>query len=322
MAGNIVTTEGQKLNATITSGPVPAGPGANYAIANFNTTDTNANISVFAVGGSDTGGGKVKIGVLNTETSLTADAIVDIRTVTGGAAGTGGKPYVTWVNSMAGSDWYMGMISDSTDLIIGRVILTEPALRMTTAGAVTVSNAYTLPTADGNAGEVLQTDGAGAVTWAVEESSGEVVQQVYNSNANVVTVSTVCPYDDSIPQAAETDAVVSVAITPTNSSNILVIEYCFSGTSSSSADVTSCLFQDATANALFASVHQAGNGVNGDQTLVSQFYRMVAGTTSSTTLALKCGVNANTFYVNGEAAGNRRFGGVSIAQIKVTEFKV
>lgn len=322
MAGNIVTTEGQKLNATITSGPVPAGPGANYAIANFNTTDTNANTSVFAVGGSDTGGGKVKIGVLNTETSLTADAIVDIRTVTGGAAGTGGKPYVTWVNSMAGSDWYMGMISDSTDLIIGRVTLTEPALRMTTAGAVTVSNAYTLPTADGNAGEVLQTDGAGAVTWAVEESSGEVVQQVYSSNANVVTITTVTPYDDTVPQTGEMDLVISLAITPTNASNVLVIEYNFNGLPDASARVFSGIFQDANANSLHTSADLAGNGVNQGSISISQFYRMVAGTTSSTTFELRCGVNANTFYINGDAAGNRVFGGTSNADLLITEYKV
>lgn len=34
------------------------------------------------------------------------------------------------------------------------------------AGAVRVANAYSLPTADGTAGQVLSTDGAGAVAWA------------------------------------------------------------------------------------------------------------------------------------------------------------
>ncbi len=35
-----------------------------------------------------------------------------------------------------------------------------------TGGAVSINNAYSLPTSDGTSGQVLQTDGSGAVTWA------------------------------------------------------------------------------------------------------------------------------------------------------------
>lgn len=40
------------------------------------------------------------------------------------------------------------------------------------AGAVRIANTYSLPTTDGTAGQVLSTDGAGAVTWADDSGGG------------------------------------------------------------------------------------------------------------------------------------------------------
>jgi len=50
-------------------------------------------------------------------------------------------------------------------------------LKFTTAGAMTINEAYTFPTADGSADQVLTTDGSGAVTWEDGGgSSGDTVQ--------------------------------------------------------------------------------------------------------------------------------------------------
>lgn len=49
--------------------------------------------------------------------------------------------------------------------------LTE-RLGIDAAGAVRVAQAYSLPTTDGTAGQVLSTDGAGAVTWADDSGGG------------------------------------------------------------------------------------------------------------------------------------------------------
>lgn len=49
---------------------------------------------------------------------------------------------------------------------------TEERLGIDAAGAVRIAQAYSLPTTDGTAGQVLSTDGAGAVTWADDAGGG------------------------------------------------------------------------------------------------------------------------------------------------------
>lgn len=48
----------------------------------------------------------------------------------------------------------------------------EERLGIDAAGAVRIAQAYSLPTTDGTAGQVLSTDGAGAVTWADDSGGG------------------------------------------------------------------------------------------------------------------------------------------------------
>ena len=52
------------------------------------------------------------------------------------------------------------------------------SLTASNISSVTVNNAYTLPTVDGNDGYVLQTDGSGTVSWAAAGSSmsGHTIQ--------------------------------------------------------------------------------------------------------------------------------------------------
>lgn len=47
-------------------------------------------------------------------------------------------------------------------------------LKIESSGAVTFNNAFTFPTADGSAGQVLQTNGSGTVTWATVSGGGGV----------------------------------------------------------------------------------------------------------------------------------------------------
>ena len=82
---------------------------------------------------------------------------------------------------------------------------------------------------------------SGAVTGA-----GKIVQVVSEQTGAAATGTTVMPRDDSIPQNDEGIEVMTLAITPTNSSNKLLIEVLtFTGFNS---DNNSCvaLFQDST----------------------------------------------------------------------------
>lgn len=49
-------------------------------------------------------------------------------------------------------------------------IQTTERMRLSATGALTLNNAFTFPTADGTSGQVLQTNGSGAVTWQTPSS--------------------------------------------------------------------------------------------------------------------------------------------------------
>lgn len=160
------------------------------------------------------------------------------------------------------------------------------------------------------------------IPTAANALSGSVIQYQYASTASVVTCSTNIPYDDSIPQNTEGDEVITVTITPSNSSNILVIKAGFSGTGSgnSSTMTAGAIFQDSAANALSASFSRGS--VTQAQEYVLVTHKMAAGTTSPTTFKLRVGGSADTFYVNGNHSGTRVLGGVSVSYIEVWEIKV
>jgi len=57
--------------------------------------------------------------------------------------------------------------------------VTDTRLEITDAGALRLAQSYTLPTADGTAGQVLTTDGAGAVSWGAGGGGGGGVSWTY-----------------------------------------------------------------------------------------------------------------------------------------------
>lgn len=63
---------------------------------------------------------------------------------------------------------------------------TNPALETLSGSAVKFNNAFTFPTADGNANEVLTTDGSGTVTWAAAGGGGGGGGFSQDSNNNLV----------------------------------------------------------------------------------------------------------------------------------------
>jgi len=149
-----------------------------------------------------------------------------------------------------------------------------------------------------------------------------VIQRVYTQTGAVATGTTILPIDDTIPQSGEGIEFMTLAITPTNASNILEIR-AVASISSSAAGATAAgaaLFQDSTAGALAAV----------STTLAGQYYvnpctinhTMVAGTTSATTFKIRAGNNAaGTTTFNGQI-GARLLGGVYDSFIVITEYQV
>lgn len=145
-----------------------------------------------------------------------------------------------------------------------------------------------------------------------------VVQEVYIQTGEVATGTTTIPIDDTIPQNTEGTQLMTLAITPTNASNRLLIEAIVHLSPSVNAYVTTALFKDSEANALAAMFHaQNANTQNGQ--IVR--HEMTAGSTSAMTFKIRAGLHtAGTITFNGEG-GARKLGGVLASSIRIKEIK-
>lgn len=141
------------------------------------------------------------------------------------------------------------------------------------------------------------------------------VQSVHASTASMTTTSSAIPNDDSIPQNTEGTELLTQAITPTDAANILQIDVIVHGALSATGGFVVALFQDTTANALNATLHNTTNSFAQEAVLR---HRMVAGTTSATTFKVRVGPGSGTLTING-IGGARFMGGVMTSSITITE---
>lgn len=143
------------------------------------------------------------------------------------------------------------------------------------------------------------------------------VQEQVSLDGAVATGTTVLPNDDTVPQNTEGNQFQSVTITPTSAANVLDIsaQLCLAN-SGTTPTITAALFQDSTANALAAAAQKTSAGYN---LVLSLRYRMLAGTSSATTLKTRAGGSAaGTTTFNG-SAGAREYGGVANSALVVAE---
>ena len=200
------------------------------------------------------------------------------------------------------------------------LILPTGANITTAAGDVAIVRAET--TANARVVAYLRKDGTALVGFtpsATNALSGSVIQVLNNLVTASSSSATTIPEDNTIPQNTEGFQVLSKAITPNNSSNLLlIIANIAAYSSSTSIRPTAALFQDSTANALNVAKGSAAGSIDGSLVLI---HYMTAGTTSSTTFAIRIGGgDAGTTTFNGRAAG-RIYGGVMASSITITEYK-
>jgi hypothetical protein len=155
----------------------------------------------------------------------------------------------------------------------------------------------------------------------VAAGGGIIVQVVHVQNGAVVTGTTIHPIDDTIPQITEGDEYMTLAITPTNASNKLLIEVSIHNSHSAAISLNSAsLFQDTTANAL-ATNGYTSEAANRDNIIVLTHY-MAAGTTSSTTFKVRMGGHVSGTTTMSGSGGARKWGGVCASTITITEIEV
>lgn len=173
----------------------------------------------------------------------------------------------------------------------------------------------------GTAGQALITNsGATAPEWGSAAVNGNVVQVVNTQTGAYTSGSGTIPADDTIPQNTEGDQYMTLAITPSSSTNKLKITVVWNGVNgASTAGLAVALFQDSTANALAVSYCNP-NGTSVGIGSCSFTHYMTAGTTSSTTFKVRAGGPSGTTYFNGSSSA-RQFGGVIASSITIEEIK-
>lgn len=187
-------------------------------------------------------------------------------------------------------------------------------------GGTTSTGAVQSIASVGTSGQVLTSNGAGALPTfqaAAAGGVGSVVQVVTAQTQTKASTATTIPGDATIPQNTEGAELLTATITPTNSSNKLIIS--FSAPFGTSSDlITVAVFQDSTANALAS---YSGYVISGVMEIISGEYVKTAGTTSATTFKIRYGANSSTCYALQETTGDDR-GGTTTAVLKITEVKV
>lgn len=157
--------------------------------------------------------------------------------------------------------------------------------------------------------------------WGLREPlPGDVLQTQRNDTGATATGSTAIPLDDTIPQSGEGDQYMTQAITPTSAANALTVEHLGQYSAPGGDSLTTvALFQDATANALRASVAYGGStSLNGDFT-VPLNHSLLAATSSATTFKVRAGADtAVATRINGRGAA-RIMGGVMNSFLEVQE---
>jgi len=199
----------------------------------------------------------------------------------------------------------------------------HPSNQALSASTGTFSGNVVIPNG-GNIGSAGDTDAIsiasnGVVTFSqtpVGDNAGKVVQIVNVQTGAVATGTTNTVDDDTIPQKTEGTEFMTLAITPTNSSNKLMIEITANVSDDGGDILQMALFQDDTANALAAVADEGDYHRN-----ITLRHFMTAGTTSETTFKMRAGGRNGTTTFNGIGSA-RRFGGVCASSITITEISV
>src|SRR5690554_1910381 len=188
-------------------------------------------------------------------------------------------------------------------------------------GGTTSTSPFQSVASVGTAGQVLTSNGAGALpTFQTPSGGGGILlQSITGTSTTPGSTTAVIPFDSSIPQITEGVEVVTASITPSNASNILEI-MAICQVARNRGEIGVALFQDSNADAIASAFHigeTAGGNIGCGGTVII-FHRMVAGTTSSITFRMRTGPSGATGYWNRSNAGNI-FGGTIPSIINIKE---
>ena len=236
--------------------------------------------------------------------------------------------YDTALDGGSGGFVWLNQGYQSTNGTVTSVAMTVPTGFSVSGSPITSSGTLAVSLSNQTANTVWAGPSSGSAAApafralvAADKPAGSVIQRVNTQTGSVSTGTTQMPLDDTIPQNTEGDEYMTLAITPTNASNILYIDVLLNAatTVGAGSQFSVALFQDSTAGALAAVAQGAID--SGQMMSVRLTHKMTAGTTSATTFKVRAGGNgAGTTTFNGRSSG-RIFGGVMASSITITEIK-
>lgn len=267
--------------------------------------------------------------------SAAADSITygQAQSLDSAVAATAQSGSAQWLTSVSGTNTIAGNASPAiTAYAAGQIFRFVPAGANTgavtlqingvgTAQSVTKNGTLPLVTGDILAGSIVTVVYDGTRFQLLKSDRRGVVQRIEGTPWTTQgSESTVVPIDGTVPQQAEMGGpYVTVSITPTRSTNRLVIQgHMYLGSNSANTAVVG-LFQDSVGNALAnAPVGFAGSGYIA---VVPIYHEMAAGTTSSTTFKMKVGVGSDSVWINRSSGQAALFGGNNSCRLSVTEIE-
>lgn len=234
----------------------------------------------------------------------------------------GGTVRIGVINCLSGQDIYplsqFGLASSSAAAAsAAQIFYTGTAVA---AKAYVVLGYFSYETGVATAGTYVAVPTRAQVFGAGVPLPGTIVNVARSASGAVATGTTVLPVDDTIPQITEGDQYMAKAITPSSAANVLQIdaELALANGTGTTSQGGLALFQDAVANALAARVWQSGGSTNSWPVGIS--HRMLAGTTSATTMRVRAGQGSagSTVTFNG-ASSARLMGGVMASNLTIQE---
>ena len=182
--------------------------------------------------------------------------------------------------------------------------------------------------AKGTAGQQLAINaGATAPEWIAPATAGagkivkyETFQTTTYSTGSFTGTGSI---SDGIPQLTEGHNCMTLAFTPTNGSNILMIQGTFFGSVSGDGNPWVGLFQDTTADAIAAWRTTNGDSAANTLGMYSFFHQQSCGDTSARDYHVRIGgaTTGTAYFLGGQSSG-RKLGGAGTGTMVIYELEV
>lgn len=166
-----------------------------------------------------------------------------------------------------------------------------------------------------------------SASWFSLNSSSGVGSRLQLKRAQTAvqsTISTKIPFDNTIPQITEGSEILTVSLTPSSTSNRLIVRGSIlasvSGSIGGPAQVIGALFQDAGVNAIATTFQGDATGLNRYHLCFA--LEIPAAVAAPTVIRLRLGMNATgNLYFNGDQTGTGLFGGTMFSYLEVEELQ-